>query len=1329
MDQENIPIARTRPKMSELAVAKLSPLKRSDTFYADETLQLPSPPSSQLNIMDVDLRSMRGSSSDASRSLISPPPEEALRGTDDASTSPFAPSLVANSRSKPSSSKRKRTAASTSNSTSSYTAFRSTPILEATPNPKPRKQLRKHTRTLSNQSSESDIDMTSPLATGRRGTPTLRVTEHPEHTASPQTTPTRAQRTSPIRRTSTPSRSRITSPKTSPHKSRSQYLQSPHAQNPEANYIPPFAIAKLSFDESRDRNTSIRRARRSATPVIPPYEPPPDVFTPPKVVVLSPPTQSRRASSKPRMSRTKSATPKPESGKARKRVTGVLTVKTEMPEIDLTDPAPPPSPTDDPLLLSGPIDVPSSSRSRSRRSCDRTEESTPTARKQLVFSLPKIPDFRSKTPPLQFPTSPPAPPRSEEPPPANPAFPSDLPASSPLPSSDDDGCNDGSLEFLQPGPIQEFETSTDMDMDGGVLPIFNFDPNAADDAFSDSDDELPPPNPASKAAVVGEGEGEYTGRWRLLDVPIKNDPPSSATRERMDKWGNPISPFPKRLTKSVERLIFSPDVEAELTPGTPQQLPPEHPQVVEPEFELPEVTEPEPAEPAPVGAFDFDISFESAGGGENVGHEGDMFAFGDQSFEVELNDEGADEADEDHFSVPHGDQVEVADAQVIEERVQTVPPSPPAGNNELAEHQETEDVPMVVEGPPETTDLEIQTKSEDDFQPLDISTPFEFHGCEDEAMSDDPPTARVVSPMPTPEEHISISADDEMKVVPDVDSSNESDNEVGDTSVVEITSEDPVAAARAAAILKQHDYELYSRIMLTQRRKSTASRSTSPSGLDQTVRHSRRRSASAGGINKSRSPSQRGTSRRLSPRAVGGMIGDAVVIPGSPVMTLPELLQKAERDIRVESARRGAVDAIQRESPTWQDPYTTPCPPTRRFPLPSAPREQDAATPRVWLKDDWKILDSCFTDERLELGATVALGEDIEGDLDVLADVDDVSLDDVVDRFIDQIGGEAVAECYGDGWSRDSLLHRARALQDKQRKGHVPPPTIPAHVRTPSPFTFGKIRSPSMEIPDFTPAAMRYVPRTQAEPSNPYSQPSTDLPFQNLPAERPRTLPATLLAPRYSHLLDEAIVVSQSPSAGSRQELTPESEISDEPTQSELLPHKPWTPHQPMTMGKRVKGMLFSYLPSLSKTAPQPSRSSKAVSGLALPPPDILERPRKPVVTPVRPPPPKVPHPKELVNLHPAPVVPKKASFLPKREKPKRLVKLHPVTPPEVRPESVAFPRRRRSSGGSVKDLVKNFEQIEQVAGNVGGTLKRVKSVTELRKGKHLEHARPTWKP
>ncbi|KAF4581360.1 hypothetical protein EYR40_002948 [Pleurotus pulmonarius] len=1301
MDQENIPITRTRPKMSEMAAAKLSPLKRSDTFNADETLQLPSPPSSQVNIMDMDLRSMRGSSSDASRSLISPPPEEALRGIDDAFTSPFTSSLVPNSRSKPSSSKRKRTAASTSNSTSSYTSFRSTPsILEATPNPKPRKQLKKRTRTPSTQCSESDADMSSPLGAGRRGTPTLRVTEHPEHTPSPQTTPTRAQRTSPIRRTSTPNKSRTTSPKTSPHKTRFDYLQSPHAQNPEANYIPPFPIAKLSFNDSGDRDASIRRARRSATPVIPPYEPPPDVFTPPKVVLLSPPTQSRRASSKPRMSRTKSATPKPESGKQRKRVTGVLTIKTEMPEIDLTDPAPPASPTDDPLLLSGPIDVPSSSRTRSRRSRGRTEECTPTARKQLSFSLPKIPDFKSKTPPLQFPSSPPAAPRSNETPLANPVFPSDLPASSPLPSSDDDGCDDGPLDFLQDGPIQEFETSTDMDMDGGVLPIFNFDPNAADDAFSDSDDELAPPGPASKAAVIGEGEGEYTGRWRLLDVPTKNDPPSSATRERMDKWGNPISPFPKRVTKSVERLIFSPDVETEQRPATPQQLPPEHPQVVEPELEPPEVTE-----PAPVGAFDFDVSFESAG--DNVDHEDDVFALGDQSFEVELNDEGADEeVDEDPLSIPHEAQVEVADVQVAEEIIQAVPPAPPAEDGNLAEQQEHGDVPMAVEDPPATTDLEMQTKSEDDLQPLDLSAPIESNGCEDEAMSNDPSNARVASPMPSPEEDIGIPADDEMNIVPEVEYSDESDNEVGDTSVVEITSEDPVAAARAAAILKQHDYELYSRIILQQRRKSTASRSASPGGFDQMVRQSRRRSASAGGINKSRSPR------------------DDVVIPGSPVMTLPELLQKAEQDMQVESARRGTGETLRRQSPAWHDPYTTPCPPTRRFPMPSALREQDASAPRVWLKDDWKMLDSCFTDERLEVGATVALGEGIEGDLDVLADVDDVSLDDVVDRFIDQIGGETVAQCYGDGWSRDNLLRRAKALQDKQRNGHVPPPTIPAHVRTPSPFTFGKIRSPSMEIPDFTPAATRYVPWNQPEPSNSHSHPSTDLPFQNLPAERPRTLPATLLAPRYSHLLDEAIAVSQSPSSGP----APQSEIGDESTEGEFRPHEPWTPHQPMTMGKRVKGILFSYLPSLSKTAPQPSRSSKTVSGLPLPPPDILEKHRKPVITPVRPPPPKVTHPKELVNLQPAPIVPKKASILPRREKPKRLVELHPVTP-EVRPEPGAFPRPRRSSGGSVKDLVKNFEQIEQVAGKTGGALKRVKSVTELRKGKRLEHGRPAWKP
>lgn len=56
------------------------------------------------------------------------------------------------------------------------------------------------------------------------------------------------------------------------------------------------------------------------------------------------------------------------------------------------------------------------------------------------------------------------------------------------------------------------------------------------------------------------------------------------------------------------------------------------------------------------------------------------------------------------------------------------------------------------------------------------------------------------------------------------------------------------------------------------------------------------------------------------------------------------------------------------------------------------PSESDSS--RGWTKNDWKRLDSCFTDERLAVAARLGL------DNRSLAHVDDVILEDVVDRFI-----------------------------------------------------------------------------------------------------------------------------------------------------------------------------------------------------------------------------------------------------------------------------------------------------------------------------------------
>ena len=71
----------------------------------------------------------------------------------------------------------------------------------------------------------------------------------------------------------------------------------------------------------------------------------------------------------------------------------------------------------------------------------------------------------------------------------------------------------------------------------------------------------------------------------------------------------------------------------------------------------------------------------------------------------------------------------------------------------------------------------------------------------------------------------------------------------------------------------------------------------------------------------------------------------------------------------------------------------------------------NATGPRAWEKDDWKLLDACFTDERLSLGSNKQIGEA------VLAPVEDVGIDRVVDRFLDQTGGIPVDECWP-GWAR-----------------------------------------------------------------------------------------------------------------------------------------------------------------------------------------------------------------------------------------------------------------------------------------------------------------------
>ncbi|KAG6862737.1 hypothetical protein C0991_010467, partial [Blastosporella zonata] len=302
-----------------------------------------------------------------------------------------------------------------------------------------------------------------------------------------------------------------------------------------------------------------------------------------------------------------------------------------------------------------------------------------------------------------------------------------------------------------------------------------------------------------------------------------------------------------------------------------------------------------------------------------------------------------------------------------------------------------------------------------------------------------------------------------------------------------------------------------------------------------------------------------------------------------------------------------------------------------------------------------------------------------------------------------------------------------------------------------------------MEVPDFTPLGRRPAP-----PARPLSLSSSSsralgrvrlpepmgpgAPFSDLYPEqdgdegagegkRKRKLPASLLAPRYSHLLEEAVAVSQSGSVGvgvdmgcaergvdreEEEERQVEEEMDrvegdgdgdgdgesegaydpgndreedEEDNTSPPIASPPSHPHHPQappsTLKTRVKTLLFSYLPSAtrSRLAPHPLRLTTLPKKPVLPPPPPSKS-RGPITTPVRPAPPQPQVPKDLVHLHPAPVsIPTK---IPRAQKPKRLVELNRVSPPPEPEKKIVAPRGRRSSGGSVKDLVRGFEEMKK---------------------------------
>jgi len=263
------------------------------------------------------------------------------------------------------------------------------------------------------------------------------------------------------------------------------------------------------------------------------------------------------------------------------------------------------------------------------------------------------------------------------------------------------------------------------------------------------------------------------------------------------------------------------------------------------------------------------------------------------------------------------------------------------------------------------------------------------------------------------------------------------------------------------------------------------------------------------------------------------------------------------------------------------------------------------------------------------------------------------------------------------------MLKRAKALQKKQRDGRGAPPTPT--------LRFSSVSS-TPTVPDFTPV---HPARRQGVSS---TLPKLAAPaFQLQPTPR---LPTSLMGPRYSHLLEEARSLSKhdSPGLSTLGELPvpltqPDDELVTNMT-SPTIPNQrveqvPATP----SVGSRMKGFIFSYLPTLKRKTPKQKTHEPTRPGLPLPPPELLEKPRGPVITPQPRPAQRQAHPKELVNLQHAP--PPSRIPMPPRM-PKRLVDLRAVSPPPMMSTAIDIPERRRTSSGSVKELVSSFEEMDR---------------------------------
>lgn len=168
-----------------------------------------------------------------------------------------------------------------------------------------------------------------------------------------------------------------------------------------------------------------------------------------------------------------------------------LNVKIEPPEIDLTAPLPPASPSEDPILLVG-ANEPKRKSSLLIKEVD--EKHADLVDFEMELNLPPNKDHSTSSPAVSAEAG---------------------------PSAFDFGFEEERMHY------------------------------AGNDQWTDSDDD--------DEAV--EGEGDFTGKFYMYSVPTKMDPPTSATRNRMEQFGRPISPHPNHLSFEEEEVEMDNDTE------------------------------------------------------------------------------------------------------------------------------------------------------------------------------------------------------------------------------------------------------------------------------------------------------------------------------------------------------------------------------------------------------------------------------------------------------------------------------------------------------------------------------------------------------------------------------------------------------------------------------------------------------------------------------------------------------------------------------------------------------------------------------------------------